>query len=489
MSTTFFLAKPIDYAMICMLENNYMPDKELLRKIPKVDEVLKHKDWKKLLAVYPEGPAKDVLREIIDNVRRTIRAGETNSVPPIADIIFAAEKGLITSMAPRLKRVMNGTGVIIHTNLGRSLLAKSALDAVINAASHYTNLEYDLHKGARGDRYDHSKAILTRLTGAESALVVNNNAAAVILILNTFADGKEVVISRGELVEIGGSFRIPDVMKKSGALLREVGTTNRTYKEDYERAIHEGTGLLMKAHTSNFRIKGFTHETTIGELVVLGKQFGIPTYYDAGSGLIFFLNDKVFSGEPFISAELAKGLDIISFSGDKLLGAPQAGIILGKKTYIDVIKMNPLTRALRPDKFTLAGLESTLLLYLDKETALKQIPTLQMIHESKATLKKEAQKIAKALRTRCSNIFVTVVPLDSEVGGGTLPDVVIPSYGIGLKPHVLSLEKFEARLRSLDVPIVGRVEKDIFLLDMRTLLHDDRDLLISGIETALGDGE
>jgi L-seryl-tRNA(Ser) seleniumtransferase len=392
-------------------------------------------------------------------------------------------------MSPHLKRVINGTGVIIHTNLGRSLLAQSATEAIINAASHYTNLEYNLQKGARGDRHDHSTAILARLTGAESALVVNNNAAAVILVLNTLADGKEVIVSRGELVEIGGSFRVPDVMKKSGAMLKEVGTTNRTYREDYEGAIHEGTGLLMKAHTSNFRVKGFVHETTIDELVALGKQHRIPIYYDAGSGLIFSLKDKVFSHEPMISSDLAKGLDIISFSGDKLLGAPQAGIILGKKSYIDLIKKNPLTRALRPDKFTLAGLESTLLLYLDRETAIREVPTLRMIHEDKNVLKKEAQKIARALRAQCSNVSVNVIPMHSEVGGGTLPDVVIPSYGIGLKPFSISLEKFEARLRGLEVPIIGRIEKDLFLLDMRTLLKDDRGLLVSGVKTVLGDGE
>ena len=472
-----------------MVKIRHMPEKELLRKIPKVDKILKHRDWRELVATYPEDLSKDVLREILDALRREVRTGEASLIPSISEIVLNTEKGLIALTNPRLKRVINGTGVIIHTNLGRSLLAKSAIEAVINAAAHYTNLEYDLHKGTRGDRYDHSTTILTRLTGAESALVVNNNAAAVILILNTFADGKEVVVSRGELVEIGGSFRVPDVMKKSGALLREVGTTNRTYKKDYERAIQEGTGLLMKAHTSNFTIKGFTHETSIEELVILGKQYGIPTYYDAGSGLMFPVYDRVFSDEPCIPAELAKGLDIISFSGDKLPGAPQAGIILGKKAYIDAMKKNPLTRALRPDKFTLAGLESTLLLYLDRETATREIPTLRMIHENTVSLKKEAQKIARVLRTRCSTISVTVVPLGSEVGGGTLPDVVIPSYGVSLKPHLMSLEKFETRLRSLKVPIIGRIEKNMFLIDMRTLLKDDRDLLISGIENVLRDGE
>jgi L-seryl-tRNA(Ser) seleniumtransferase len=402
---------------------------------------------------------------------------------------MATEKELIAWMSPRLKRVINGTGVIIHTNLGRSLLAESAIEAIVTAASHYTNLEYDLHQGKRGDRYDHSTVILARLTGAEGALVVNNNAAAVILILNTLADGKEVIVSRGELVEIGGSFRVPDVMKKSGALLREVGTTNRTYKEDYERAIQENTGLLMKAHTSNFKIKGFTHTAATEELITLGRQFGIPTYYDAGSGLVYPLGDRVFSDEPSIPEEIGKGFDIISFSGDKLAGAPQAGIILGKKIYIDMMKKNPLTRALRPDKFTLAGLESTLLLYFERETAIREIPTLRMINESAAVLKRKAQKIARVLQSRCNNISVTVVPLGSEVGGGTLPDVVIPSFGVGLKPHSISLENFETRLRSLNVPIIGRIERNVFLLDMRTLVKDDQDLLVSGIETALRDGE
>ncbi|MCK7470437.1 MAG: L-seryl-tRNA(Sec) selenium transferase [Desulfomicrobium escambiense] len=382
-----------------------MPEKELLRKIPKVDKILKHRDWRKLVATYPEDLSKDVLREILDALRREIRTGEASLMPPISEIVLNTEKGLIALTNPRLKRVINGTGVIIHTNLGRSLLAKSAIEAVINAAAHYTNLEYDLHKGTRGDRYDHSTAILTRLTGAESALVVSNNAAAVVLILNTFADGKEVVVSRGELVEIGGSFRVPDVMKKSGALLGKWEQQTETYKKDYERAIQEGTGLLMKAHTSNFTIKGFTHETSIEELVILGKQYGIPTYYDAGSGLMFPVYDRVFSDEPCIPAELAKGLDIISFSGDKLPGAPQAGIILGKKAYIDAMKKNPLTRALRPDKFTLAGLESTLLLYLDRETATREIPTLRMIHENTVSLKKEAQEDCESFANAMQHYF------------------------------------------------------------------------------------
>jgi L-seryl-tRNA(Ser) seleniumtransferase len=466
-----------------------MPDKDLLRKIPKVDDILKHGEWKKLVTKYPESIAKDALRTTLDELRTSIKEGKKISIPRIDSIVEATGKKAALTTAPGLKRVINGTGVIIHTNLGRSLLAKSAIDAITNAASHYINLEYDLTKGERGERYEHCLFILKKLTGAESALVVNNNAGAVFLVLNTIAEGKEVIISRGELIEIGGSFRIPDVMKKSGVILKEVGTTNRTYREDYVRAIYENTGLIMKAHTSNYRIKGFTHGTSIEELVSLGKEHNIPIYYDAGSGLLFPLKEMGIHDEPSILEEIEKGLDIISFSGDKLLGAPQAGIILGEKTYIDAMKKNPLTRALRPDKFTLAGLESTLLLYLDGETAKDNIPTLKMIYEDKHTLKRRAQRITNILKKGCKNLSVSAVELYSEVGGGTLPDVSIPSFGVALKLHTISIDMLEERLRNMEVPIIGRIEKDTFLLDMRTILKDDESILISEIETALQDGK
>jgi L-seryl-tRNA(Ser) seleniumtransferase len=390
---------------------------------------------------------------------------------------------------PGLKRVINGTGVIIHTNLGRSLLARSAVEAIVNAASHYTNLEYDLKKGGRGDRYEHCLAILRKLTGAENALVVNNNAGAVFLVLNTLAEGKEVIISRGELIEIGGSFRIPEVMKKSGAILSEVGTTNRTYIEDFEQAIGENTGLIMKAHMSNYRIRGFTHEVSIEALVSFGKKNNIPTFYDAGSGLLYSARQAGTFGEPLISQEIAKRLDIVSFSGDKLLGAPQAGVIVGERTLIDAMKKNPMARALRPDKFTLAGLESTLLLYLDMDRAKEEIPTLRMIHETPNVLKGRAQRLLRQLKLRCSDLIVSVVEINSEVGGGSLPDIVIPSYGIAIKPRTMSVEVFEERLRSLEVPVIGRIEKEMLLLDMRTVLKEEEPLLLSGLETAARDAK
>ena len=407
----------------------------------------------------------------------------------MSDIVDETRKKAIVMTTPTLRWVINGTGIIIHTNLGRSLLAQAAIDAIVNAASHYSNLEYDLNKGARGDRYEHCMSILKKLTNAENALVVNNNAGAVFLILNTLAEGKEVIISRGELIEIGGSFRIPEVMKKSGAVLREVGTTNRTYIADYERAINENTGLIMKAHTSNYRIRGFTHEAGIEELSALGKKYNIPTFYDAGSGLFYSVKAAGILDEPLISQEVAKGLDVVSFSGDKLLGAPQAGIIVGEKTLIDAMKKNPMTRALRPDKFTLAGLESTLLLYLDMEHAKEAIPTLRMIHEDPNTLKGRAQRLLRQLKMRCGNMTVSVAEIYSEVGGGSLPDVVIPSYGILIKPHTMSLEVLEKRLRNLEVPIIGRIEKETLILDMRTILKEEEPFLLSGLETASKDAK
>ena len=346
------------------------------------------------------------------------------------------------------------------------------------------------NRAVAGTGYDHCASILTRLTGCESALVVNNNAGAVFLVLNTMAEGKEAVISRGELIEIGGSFRIPDVMKKSGAVLREVGTTNRTYKEDYERVIHEETAILMKAHTSNYRIRGFAREPRAEELVALGTAYNVPTYFDAGSGLLIDLNELGIHDEPVIAEEYAKGFDIISFSGDKLPGAPQAGIIIGKTPYIEAMKRNPLARALRADKFTLAGLESTLLLYLDIKKAKAEIPTLRMIYERAENLKKRAARIARLLKSRCPSQLcsIAVTAMFSEVGGGTLPDMTIPSFGITLKPGRISSSQMEERLRRLEIPIIARIGKDSIILDMRTILKGDEVHLISGIESALADG-
>jgi len=459
----------------------------VLRKIPKVDEILKHDAWQRLVATYPEEVAKDALRAALDDVRLDIREGRSTAVPPVDGIVENVRRRLARLFSPGLRRVINGTGVIIHTNLGRSLLAQPAMDALLATASGYSNLEYDLSKGKRGDRHEHCSALLKHLSGAEGALVVNNNAAAVLLVLNTLAEGKEVVIARGELIEIGGSFRIPDVMRKSGTILREVGTTNRTFSQDYERALHENTGLLMKAHTSNYRIRGFVHETTLAELAELGTKYRVPVFYDAGSGLLFPLEAGRSFDEPVIIDSVRAGLDVVSFSADKLLGGPQAGIILGKKSYVDAMKKNPLTRALRPDKFTLAALEATLLLYMDEKKR-SSIPTLAMIYQDEKSLKQRAGRLAALLRKRRAAVSVSVISLMSEVGGGSLPDVTLPSYGLALEPRGRSLSDFEERLRHLPTPIIGRIEHDRLLIDVRTIRKGDEAALMSGIEAALSDG-
>ncbi|HEY3277813.1 MAG TPA: L-seryl-tRNA(Sec) selenium transferase [Syntrophorhabdaceae bacterium] len=461
---------------------------ELLRRIPKVDDLFKVPGWVEIVRIYPEGLAKDVLRDCLDRLRAGIKNGNLTAVPPVEAVLDEVRAEVARRSAPSLKRVINATGVIIHTNLGRSLLPASAVKAITNAAGRYVNLEYDLAEGARGDRYEHCTFILRKLTGCENALVVNNNAAAVILVLNTLAEGREVVISRGELVEIGGSFRIPEVMKKSGAVLREVGTTNRTYKEDFERAIGGETALLMKAHTSNFRIKGFVREIGVDELAELGRTHDVPTYFDAGSGLLMPLKELGISGEPLIREDLAKGMDVISFSGDKLPGAPQAGIIIGKDEYIRAIRKNPLARALRADKLTLAGLEATLLLYLDGEKAKAEVPTLQMLHMDEETLRRRASRIVRILKGRLTGSSVEPAGMFSEVGGGTLPDVYIPSFGIVLKPEGISASRLEERLRCLEIPIIARIEKEAVLLDLRCVLKDEEPVLISGIVSALANG-
>ncbi len=456
-----------------------MPD-NLLRKIPKVDAVIDNPGFRSLQARFPESVLKEVLREYLDCLRSEIKANRTGSVPAVDEIVREVARRAQALVEPGLKRVINATGVIIHTNLGRSTLAKEAVEAITKIATGYSNLEYDLEKGTRGSRYDHCASVLKRLTSAEDTLVVNNNAGAVFLILNTLAQGKEVIISRGELIEIGGSFRIPDVMKRSGSVLREVGTTNRTYIEDFERAIGDNTGLIMKAHTSNYRIRGFTHEVSSGELVGLGRKYGIPAYFDTGSGL-FHAYEGLSHTEPVISDELKTGFDVISFSGDKLLGGPQAGIILGGKEYMDPIKRNPITRALRPDKFTLAGLEATLLLCLDVSSAMQKIPTIAMISEKKDVLARRARRLASHLRKRCNGVDVSVVEVDSEVGGGSFPDMIVPSVGIALAPFTMTVDSFEKQLRSLSVPVIARIEKEKLIFDMRTVLAQDEKDLAQGI--------
>ncbi|MEN6616545.1 MAG: L-seryl-tRNA(Sec) selenium transferase, partial [Syntrophorhabdus sp.] len=461
-----------------------MPN-NILRTIPKVDIILESLQWKALVHQFPESLAKAALRQELEAIRISIKNGKRSGIPPVEDIVRSVNSAMTALMKPGLRRVINATGTIIHTNLGRSLLAPSAINAIMNVAVGYSNLEYDVEKGVRGSRYDHCRSVIRKLTGAEDALVVNNNAAAVFLILNTFAERKQVIISRGELIEIGGSFRIPDVMKKSGAILKEVGTTNRTYIQDFERAITDETGLIMKAHTSNYRIRGFTHEPLSEELVSLGRTYNIPTYFDTGSGLLHDFSGLLHTGEPVVSQEVTKGFDIISFSGDKLLGGTQAGIIIGTARYVKFLKENPITRALRPDKFTLAGLEATLLLCLDEKSAALNIPTIRMINVDKEILVKRAKRLAANLRKKCPAARASVIDVSSEIGGGSFPDMVIPSAALAVEPVTMSVDGLEEKLRGCEVPVIGRIEKEKLVFDMRTVWPADEDVLIASIVSVL----
>jgi len=367
--------------------------------------------------------------------------------------------------------VINATGVVINTNLGRAPLSDEVIEFFSRVSVGYSNLEYNLEDGERGSRNSHVEGLLKELTGAESALIVNNNAGAVYLVLNTLAKGREVVVSRGELVEIGGSFRIPDIMESSGAVLREVGTTNKTKAEDYERAICEETALLMKVHRSNFYMEGFVEEVSLADLALLGRKYRIPTYYDAGSGLLLNLRKLgVGSEEPELGECLRKGIDIVSASGDKLLGGPQAGLILGKRELVESVKRNPMARALRVDKLTLAAMEKTLTLYL--EGRFEEIPVLRMLMESPRRLHKRAKKLARMLKN-VRGIEVEVLKDRAKPGGGSLPHIELETYCVALKHRNMSTEELSKALRLSDPPVIGRVKKDRFLLDMRTVSEEE----------------
>lgn len=387
---------------------------------------------------------------------------------------------------PHFRRVLNATGVVVHTNLGRSLLAKSAIEAVAEACGHYSNCEFDLSTGQRGSRYSHVEQILCDITGAEAALVVNNNAAAVFIMLETLAKGKEVIVSRGQLVEIGGSFRIPDVMTKSGATLREVGATNRAHVHDYENAICDETGALMRVHTSNFRVIGFTKEVSLPEMRVLGDKYDLPVIEDLGSGSLYSLEGEGLLGEPTVQQVVAQGADVVSFSGDKVLGGPQAGIIVGRKEYIDRIKKNPVNRAMRIDKMTLAALEATLRLYLDMDEARRKVPTLRMITASQESLKSKGRRLVDAMRAELGDIAkVGLKKGYSRVGGGAFPEYDLPGRLVTLEIEGISPEALRETLLDTDPPLVARIEDEYFLLDPRTLTSTEIKLAASAIGQAV----
>ena len=454
-------------------------EKTLLSKIPAVHQLAE--DLAQRYPGHPEVFYIRAARETAERLRREILQDGRDSLA-LEEIQRLAEEILSEVLRPHLRRVINATGVVVHTNLGRSPLAEEALEEILSVARGYSNLEYRLAEGRRGSRYEHVTGLLRELTGAEEALVVNNNAAAVLITLNTLARGREVIVSRGELVEIGGSFRMPEVMAWAGCVLREVGTTNRTHLRDYEAAINENTALLMKVHKSNYAIVGFTREVSGAELVALGHRYGIPVVEDLGSGCLVDFARYGLRREPTVQEIVRTGVDVVTFSGDKLLGGPQAGIIVGRRELVEKIRQNPLNRALRIDKLTLAGLEATLRLYLDERLAVEKIPTLRMIMKSPETVKREAHRLKRLLsRAGLPGFSFAVVPTVCRTGGGALPVADLPSYAVAVISERFSPEELHERLRVGEPPVVGRIEEDRFLLEVRTVFPEEFPLVVKAL--------
>lgn len=442
-----------------------------LRRLPSVDKLLQEPRIAHFIQSSGRELVVDVVRTVLEETRFAILAGQP--CPETEVLINTIIQSLSDALRPSLRRVINATGVIIHTNLGRSPLSEAARRAMWEVGVGYSNLEYDLEQGRRGSRYYHAEALLCRLTGAQAALVVNNNAGAVLLVLSALARGKEVIISRSQLIEIGGGFRIPDVMAQSGARLVEVGTTNRTRLSDYEHAITENTALIMRAHRSNFRIIGFTAEPTLGELVELGEKYHIPVVDDLGSGTLLDTAPFGLEHEPMVQESVRAGAALVTFSGDKLLGGPQAGIIVGRKDLVEQLRHFPLTRALRVDKTTLAGLQATLLHYLKGE-ALQAIPTWRMITRSLDELRTTAERWAEALRA--AGLPAEVTAGQSAVGGGSLPGETLPTWCVAIA--VPSPDELARRLRTHEPPIIVTIQDDKLLLDPRTVQPDEEHSLL-----------
>ncbi|RQD65489.1 L-seryl-tRNA(Sec) selenium transferase [Desulfonatronovibrio magnus] len=462
----------------------------LFRLLPSVDSVLSGLADKKCYSNYPRAFIRDLVNDFLELCRQEIKAGTISGDDELSPERFSSrlEAYLKVHTRPHFRRVINATGVVIHTNLGRSILNRQAAQAVWEACLHYSNLEFSLNTGKRGSRYSHVEELLCRITGAEAGLVVNNNASAVLIILDTLAKGREVVVSRGQLVEIGGSFRIPDVMAKSGAFLKEVGATNRTHLKDYESVINENTGALLKVHTSNYRIIGFHKEVTLKELVQLGDKHGLPVIEDMGSGNFFDFpgHGYHFMPEPTVQQVVKDGVSVVSFSGDKLLGGPQAGIIVGREKIISKIKKNPMNRAIRIDKMTLAALESTLRFYLDSQVAMREVPTLRMITMKQEELKKAAQKLMNRIRRSFGNeLKCSIFPANSRVGGGSFPEQDLPTYLVGVKSDRMNCEQLKEKLLRTDPPLIGMIVHDLFCLDPRTLDVDEFGLVVEVLGQAL----
>ena len=453
-------------------------NQQLLRKLPKIDDLLRSSVLEKLREEYPEQTIADGARQVIADLRAGIVNGSVDSLPDEDVLLDRITKRIRAAARPSMHTVINGTGIVLHTNLGRACMSEKAAHAAYDAACRYSTLEYNVATGSRGLRYSHVESLICRLTGAESALVVNNNAAAVLLVLSAMTTGGQVPVSRGELVEIGGSFRVPEIMEACGAQLKEVGTTNKTHLFDYERAITPDTKALMKVHTSNYRIVGFTEKPSLSEMVELGHRYNLPVIEDLGSGCLVNLEQFGLHDEPTVQESIKAGVDVVTFSGDKLLGGPQAGIIVGKKQYLGMMKRHPLTRAMRVDKMTLAALEATLRSYADG--IWNDIPTMAMLAASAVELKEKAGVLLDQLRQ--AGVEAKLVAVEGQVGGGSVPTQTMPSWAVALDGDVESLEK---KLRLGENTIVGRIHDGKYLLDVRTIWVEDFPLIVRALKEAM----
>ncbi len=465
-----------------------MSDRQaLLRQLPSIDRLLGAAPLLQLAETCPHVLLREAAQTAVAEVRQAL-LDKGSATPDCSVVAVAGRAAELARLAarPSLRRVINVTGTLLHTNLGRAPLCEAALQAIIDVSGGYSNLEYDLESGKRGKRFTHVEKLICRLTGAEAAHVVNNNAGAVLLALAALAGGRKALVSRGELIEIGGSFRIPDIMAAGGTHMVEVGTTNKTHLEDYRRAIDAETGLILKVHTSNYRILGFTEAVTGAELADLAHAHKLPVLEDLGSGLLLDLTCFGLPREPTVRQTLAHGIDLVTFSGDKLLGGPQAGIIVGRKEFVDTLRKHPLARALRMDKMTLAALEATLQLYLDPERAFAQLPTLRMISTSAETLRARCDQLLPRLQQTIADLAeFAIIASTAPVGGGALPLAEMPGWVITCQPQQLSLNRLMQNLRKANVPVIGRIQDDQLLIDPRTLAEHDEDLLLQTLKDAL----
>jgi L-seryl-tRNA(Ser) seleniumtransferase len=460
--------------------------KELLRSLPSIERLLASPVARGLSACLTRDRVRDLLRRVLDGLRDEILQDSgwrlAGSGEALEALIEARLHALAEALAkPSLRRVINATGVILHTNLGRAPLADEALSAISEVASHYSNLEYDVNQGRRGKRETHCRDLLARLIGSEDATVANNCAAAVLLVLNTLAQGGEVIVSRGELIEIGGSFRIPEVMEKSGAQLREVGTTNRTRIGDYASAINENTRLILRVHPSNYRLIGFTERPTLEEFAELSRHTGVPAFEDLGSGCLIDLAPYGVKNEPVVMASLAAGISIVTFSGDKLLGGPQAGIIAGTKDLVGRVRNNPLMRALRVDKLTYAALEATLRIY-ERGTAERDVPVIRAMAMSEAEIEARAEDFKSRLdEATGGQLRLALEPGVSVIGGGSAPEVKLPTVLVAIQSDSLPATVIEEALRNYQIPIIARTERDRVLIDLRTVAGEEAEIILESL--------